>query len=64
MKRFFLITALLFGTHLQAQTGDAAVANTETATSGWQSWTFVATAIVTAATAVFVVSLDSGQHAH
>ena len=66
IKRLLLpLTVVLASGNLQAQaTGTAAVVTAETAkSSNWQSWTFAASAIVTAAGAVFLVSLHDGAPA-
>ena len=61
-----LLVILLSAASLEAQaTGDAAVATATAAKENhWQNWTFVASAALTAATAVLVVSMDDGHHAH
>lgn len=63
LKVLLMFAALLSGGKLQAQnTGDAAVATAKTAKSNnWQNWTFAASALVTAAGAVFVVSMHNGN---
>lgn len=66
MKKFALILILLVsGPKLHAQEGEAALESTKIIKeSQWQNWVFAATAIVTAATAVYLVSLDNGRKAH
>ena len=66
MKKIPLLLAMLLTMmNLQAQTtGEAAVATTKTATStNSQNWTFAAIALVTAAGAIFVISMDNGSPA-
>lgn len=55
--------ALLSGGSLQAQaTGGAAVATAKTAkANNWQNWTFAGSALLTAAGAIFVVSMHNGN---
>ncbi len=57
------MTTLLSTGVLQAQTtGETAVATAQTATSNqWQNWTFAASAMATAAGAIFVVSMHNGN---
>jgi hypothetical protein len=57
------LAALLSGGTLQAQaTGNAAVATAKTAKSNnWQNWAFAGSALLTAAGAVFVVSMHNGN---
>lgn len=59
----FTLVALLSGTGLQAQTtGGTAVATAKTAKSNnWQNWTFAASAMATAAGAIFVVTMHNGN---
>ncbi|PIS03155.1 MAG: hypothetical protein COT85_03780 [Chlamydiae bacterium CG10_big_fil_rev_8_21_14_0_10_42_34] len=69
MKNFkTLLTLLAIGTNLSIsaqETGGSAVASAEAAVDyNWQNWTFAAVAMVMAAGAVYVVSLDSGNEAH
>ena len=61
----WILIALLFGGNLNAQgTGEAAVQTTQTAKSNnWQNWTFAAVALVIAAGAILVVSMDNGHSA-
>lgn len=61
----WILVALLFGGSLNAQgTGDAAVQTTQTAKSNhWQNWTFAGIALVIAAGAILVVSMDNGHSA-
>lgn len=63
---FLTLVALLAGSSLQAQTtGNTAVTTAKTAKENhWQNWTFAASAMATAAGAIFVVSMDNGNHAH
>lgn len=68
MRKFGILlafTALLSGGSLQAQaTGDAAVQTVKTAKSNnWQNWTFAGSALLTAAGAIFVVSMHNGNEA-
>ncbi len=60
-----ILTVLFTGRTLQAQnTGDAAAVTVQEAKSNaWQNWTFAAIALVTAAAAVFIVSMDDGHRA-
>lgn len=63
MKRLLLLTLLTSA--LQAQTGDAAAKNATATQSGeWKNWTFVATAMVTAAAGIIVVAVNDGHSAH
>lgn len=57
------LAALLSGGSLNAQTtGDAAVQTAKTAKSNnWQNWTFAGSALLTAAGAIFVVSMHNGN---
>jgi len=65
MKKRLALILLSIANLQAAETGDAAVATAETAKDNhWQNWTFVGTAAVTAAAAVFLVSLDHGSHTH
>jgi hypothetical protein len=61
MKRIaiFMLVFRLIGAQ---ETGSTAVASTEIAQSNdWKNWTFVAIALVAAASAVYVISLDTGH---
>lgn len=56
-----ILLALVLVTSLQAQTeGPPPVRKTE---SNWQNWVFVTTMFVTAASALFIVSMDNGKEA-
>ena len=55
---FCFLTALISA---NAQTTGEAAASSAQATSEWQNWTFAASALVTAAAAVLVVSIDQGH---
>lgn len=66
MKNFKILlamTALLSGGALQAQaTGDTAVQTVKTAkANNWQNWTFAGSMLLTAAGAIFVVSMHNGN---
>ena len=65
MKQF-MILAVVFLSQAYGETGDAAVFTAETVKdpSHWQNWTFAATAAITAAAGVFLVSVDDGTEAH
>ena len=58
-----IFVALLINTNLNAQnTGDAAVEPVKTATANnWQNWAFAGSALLTAAGAIFVVSINNGE---
>jgi hypothetical protein len=60
-----LILATFLHSGLSAQTGEAAVATAEVAKDNhWQNWTFAALALVVAASAIYVVSIDNGHEVH
>jgi hypothetical protein len=65
MKKFGIILSLFALGHLQAQTTGVAASETATAAkeSGWQNWTFAGVALIVAASAVYIVSLNSGHSA-
>lgn len=58
----FVLTALLSG-NLQAQQTGAGASTSSNAGLGnnWQNWAFAGSAMVTAACAIFVVSMHNGQ---
>lgn len=57
------VACLLIGAlSLHAQTGDGAVASSQTDWH-WQNWTFMATAFVTATAAIVYIAYNNGHHA-
>lgn len=64
-KRTTLLTlvTLLINTSLNAQnTGNAAVEPVKTASeNNWQNWAFAGSALIIAAGAIFVVSINNGE---
>ena len=66
MKKFTILSTfvmLLMNADLEAQaTGEASVATVKTAKENhWQNWTFAGSAVLTAATAIFIVSMNDGK---
>lgn len=60
--RSSIIVALLFGSALQAQTGDGAVETAKIAkSSNWQNWTFAGTLLVIATGAILIISMHNGS---
>lgn len=57
------LTALLLNTSLNAQaTGNASVEPVKIAkANNWQNWAFASSALLTAAGAIFVVSINNGK---
>ncbi len=64
MKRIVTFALIVLTATLQAQTtGETAVSTMRMARSNnWQIWTFASCALATAAGAVFVITMESGNH--
>ena len=61
-KLIFTALAILAGGQLQAQTGNgAAVGKSAASDNQWQNWVFSASALVTATTAVIILTTNPGQ---
>jgi hypothetical protein len=67
MKRFFFLLTLISMTFkvYGEDTGSAAAISAETAQeSNWKNWVFAASALVTAAIGVVIISLNTGNTSH
>lgn len=63
MKKFILAALIALTMNVQAQTtGEPAVQTVKTAkANNWQNWTFAGSMLLTAAGAIFVVSMHNGN---
>ena len=68
-----LLTLIIFASSLSAQTNNKPIAQSEVANlerpkppkqNGWQNWTFLGCAIVTATIGVLILAYDNGKEAH